>query len=66
MEGNKHFVGGNFMGEITWFRCPNWFGLNFRNGSKESKVYVNSEFTGEKKTFQFFKTFFAQTRWDTK
>ena len=20
MEGNKHFVGGNFMGEITWFR----------------------------------------------
>lgn len=57
MEGNKHFVGGNFMGEITWFRCPNRFGLNFRNGSKESKVYVNSEFT--KKTFQFFKTFFA-------
>ena len=48
MEGNKHFVGGNFMGEITWFRCPNRFGLNFRNGSKESKVYVNSEFTGKK------------------
>ena len=48
MEGNKRFVGGNFMGEITWFRCPNWFGLNFRNGSKESKVYVNSEFTGKK------------------
>ena len=29
MEGNKHFVGGNFMGEITWFRCPNRFGPNF-------------------------------------